>query len=333
MKVSVVIPVYNGARFISGLMESLQGIDPDGYELEFIVVDDGSTDDTAERLAQYPVQVISQANAGPASARNAGWRKADGDIVVFTDADCRPGKLWIRSLMEGFSDATVGAVAGSYDIANPESALSRVIHTEIIHRHNQLQDFVRVAGTYNLAIRRQCLEMLNGFDESYPAASGEDNDLSYRLQKAGFRIAFRPRARVAHYHPEGLGKYLKTQFVHGYWRGRLYLIHPQFLAGDDYTRPRDILGSFLAAVSLASILPSIFLSGWWHLLPVLFLMLILGLEGICALELAIRNRDWILFPLGTITFSVRAYYRVTGALIGVLSNLRQMVLATDRGNT
>jgi len=320
MKISIVIPVYNSARFIGKALDAVMSLDKGNHEVEIIVVDDGSTDESCRIIEEYPVHLIRQPNMGPACARNTGWRKASGEIIFFTDADCMPEKDWIQCMAPPFQQPEVGAVAGSYNIANPENSLARLIQAEIIHRHKCFSEYARAGGSYNLAVRRDLLEALGGFDESYPTASGEDNDLSYRIQKADFRIAFNAESRVAHFHPERLGKYLKTQFVHGYWRGVLYRNHPEFITGDDYTRPRDILGSFLATIFLA-LCPFVFFSPFLLSIGLAAtLSALVAMEGLCAVELAINNRDWILMPLGTVTFSVRSFYRVAGWFWGLFSS-------------
>jgi len=319
MKLAVVIPMYNSAATIADTLEATLAVERDGHDLEIVVVDDGSTDASRSVAARYPVTVIPQANTGPAGARNTGWRRSGGEIIFFTDADCRPGADWIVRMLPPFARDRVGAVAGSYSIANPGRALARLIQAEIRHRHRVMGEYVKAGGSYNLAVRRSVLEQVGGFDAAYPTASGEDNDLSYRIQKAGYRIAFNPDSRVAHVHPERFWKYLRAQFVHGYWRGLLYRRHPQFITGDDYTRPRDILGSFLATafLGLCPLVP--FAPGLMVWPLVALLAALAGMEGLCALEIAVRNRDWILFPLGTLTFSVRSFFRVTGWFRGLLT--------------
>ena len=104
-----------------------------------------------------------------------------------------------------------------------------------------------------MALRREVLEKTGGFDESYRRASGEDNDLSYRVQKLGFKIAFAPDALVGHFHTVSLRKYLKEQYTHGYWRIKLYKAHPDMRGGDDYTRKKDIIEPPLSLLSLALI--------------------------------------------------------------------------------
>ncbi len=258
--VSVVIPAYNAEETISEVVHAAREQDLTAG-LEVIVVDDGSTDQTANQAEQAGAKVLQQSNQGPAAARNAGWRTAHGETVLFTDSDCRPHRDWARRLLAGFTNPEVAAVAGSYGIWHPQSWLARNIHEEIKSRHAKMGEFIRVFGSYNVAIRKEVLVKLNGFDENYRRASGEDNDLSYRMLKAGFSIGFRPEALVDHRHQESIFRYLKEQARHGYYRMLMYRTHPAMVAGDDYTRVKDIVEPPLALVLLVLGAVSILLDG------------------------------------------------------------------------
>jgi len=104
----------------------------------------------------------------------------------------------------------------------------------------------------------EALRAVAGFDESFPTASAEDNDLSYRLHDAGFRIRFVPEAIVAHHHPSSLGRYLREQERHGYWRVVLYALHPGRLKGDQYAGWADLAAPPLAALAGISLLLAVF---------------------------------------------------------------------------
>jgi glycosyltransferase involved in cell wall biosynthesis len=239
MKVSVVIPAYNAEKTIGDAVVQSLSQTRSSLQVELIVVDDGSTDGTAAIAESAGARVIRQENAGPAAARNRGWQSATGGFICFTDSDCIPAAGWLENLLNGFTDSHIGAVAGSYEIANSSSWLARWVHQEIMERHKRMPPVIRAFGSYNVAIARHVLQATGGFDPAYRRASGEDNDLSYRIMKKGYRIAFRPQAKVAHYHPEKLGKYLTEQYRHGFWRAKMYKNHPDMIGGDDYTRLRD----------------------------------------------------------------------------------------------
>lgn len=242
MRVSVIIPAYNAAKTITQTLQALSRQDfKQGYEV--IVVDDGSSDQTTRLVAQFPsVILFTQTNAGPAAARNAGASRATGEFLCFTDSDCVPHTDWISRLIDGFKAPEIAVVCGSYGIANPDNQLAFSIHQEILFRHAVLvPDYPKVFGSYNFAIKKQTFDAVGGFNTAYRCASGEDNDLSYRLLAQGNRIFFERKALVDHYHTTRVAKYLSEQFRHGFWRFKMYADHPQMVVGDNYTFWKDMI--------------------------------------------------------------------------------------------
>ncbi|MBF0484770.1 MAG: glycosyltransferase [Candidatus Omnitrophica bacterium] len=258
--VSVIIPAYNAEKTIGLCLEAI--LKQADQSVEVIVVDDGSTDNTASSIRSFNrVTYIYQPNAGPASARNRGADASVGEKLFFTDSDCVPSQGWIKSMLPRFSDPIIGVVAGSYGIANPESMLARCIWQEIVFRHNRLMpDFPRAFGSYNFAIRKDIFKRLHGFDASFRRASGEDNDLSYKVSKLGYKICFERGSIVDHYHPTQVWKYLKEQYQHGFWRAKLYKNHAHMMKGDDYTFWKDIIEPVLCGTLVSFLLCNIF----WH---------------------------------------------------------------------
>ena len=114
VRASIVVPTYNRAARIGYCLEALRKQDC-SVEFEVIVVNDGSTDDTLQILKQYQgVRVISQANAGPAAARNRGVQEASGEFVLFTDDDCEPVPNWLEEMLKPFDDPEVVGAKGVY---------------------------------------------------------------------------------------------------------------------------------------------------------------------------------------------------------------------------
>jgi glycosyltransferase involved in cell wall biosynthesis len=312
-RVSVVVPTYNSASTIAETIEACLAQDCPGVEV--VVVDDGSTDDTAALAQRYPVRYLRQDNAGPASARNRGWRAVAGEIVCFTDSDCIPARDWVSRLMAGYTADEVAGVGGTYTIANSNSLLATCVHEEIIQRHLAMAEYVNYLGSFNVSYRRAVLEKVGGFDESYRIASGEDNDLSYRVTKQGYKLVFAGEAKVAHYHPSNLWRYLRQQFWHGYWRMKLYRQHPDMSGGDvysgllDYVQPPLCVGT-LALMSVTLIWPVL-----WTLVGSLVLLdLCLQIpSALCVVKRTGRAKLWALAPITWL----RGYARGLGMGIGV----------------
>ncbi len=311
-KVSVIVPAYNREALLPNLIEALLQQD---YPSEIIIVDDGSTDNTAQIVKKYPAKYVYQKNSGPALARNRGVKESHGDIVVFTDSDCIPQKDWISRLMEGFTADDIGAVAGSYNIANPERLLACCIHEEIKLRHLSFKTYIKCFGSYNVAIKRNVFEEVEGFNENYRTASFEDNNLSYKILKAGHKIKFQGSALVAHRHTEKLWNYLKEQYIHGYWRMKGYKDFPNMAKGDDYTTFKDIIEIPLALITFCS---AAFL---WHRSGFIGFVTLTVANGLLQLPKTImlikikKNFKFLYLPL--ITF-LRSYARAFGAIKGIL---------------
>ena len=250
MRVSIIIPAYNAQVTIANCIEAcLRQTYPD---VEVIVVDDGSMDNTSRIVSSFSVNYMRQTNQGPAAARNRGAKEATGELLAFTDADCIPARDWVESLVAALDDAVVG-VGGTYDIANRDSLLARMVHEEIIERHKRFGDDVDFLGSFNVMYRRKAFDAIGGFDTAFPKASGEDNDLAYRLIDQGGHLRFTQKAVVAHHHPERLGHYLRTQMAHGYWRMKLYAKHPGRARGDHYADIGDLLAPGLSLLLLLAL--------------------------------------------------------------------------------
>ncbi|HEX6683349.1 MAG TPA: bifunctional polysaccharide deacetylase/glycosyltransferase family 2 protein [Candidatus Limnocylindrales bacterium] len=196
--VSVIVPAFNERANIAATVRSL--VDSDYPQLEVIVVDDGSTDGTAEiveRLRLPGVHVIRQENAGKPAALNHGISYARGDLLVLVDGDTvfEPGAL--GALVQPFQDPSVGAVSGNTKVANRRGLLGRWQHLEYVigfnldrRMYDVLQCMPTVPGAIG-AFRREAVIDVGGVPGETLA---EDTDFTMAIARAGWRIAYAPDA-------------------------------------------------------------------------------------------------------------------------------------------
>lgn len=326
--ISIIIPTFQSAHHLGDTLNACRAAittfqssntqPQEGSVVELIVVDDGSTDQTQMVVGAFPdVKYFYQDNAGPAAARNLGAKVSLGRWLCFTDADCRPQENWLIQLTAPLKDPAVAVVAGSYGIANAHQKLSRCIHQEILFRHRRLPDEVKVFGSYNFLIRREVFEKVKGFCALYRRASGEDNDLSYKIASEGYKIFFARTALVDHCHTAELKKYLAEQKQHGYWRVKMYLDHPGMTRGDGYTFWKDSIEILLAGLGYASFV--LIFTGFFYAGVV---SLLVGLLGLIAINLYFGFK-MIRPALDALYFAdvmiARAFARTSGFLLGLLN--------------
>ncbi len=233
--ISVIVPTFNGEETIANCLNSLLNQSYKG-EYEVIVVNDGSTDKTSDVVKKYPVRLLAQEHRGPAAARNLGARNTSGDILLFTDDDCVAEKNWIEEMMKPFDNPEIAGVQGRYK-TKQRSLIARFAQYEIEERYERMRrhKYIDFIGSYSAAYRKNVFLKEGGFDESFPIASGEDPDLSFRLVAEGHKMVFAPNAVVYHHHPDTLLKYLRQKFYRAYWRVVLYKKNPKKAVKDSYT--------------------------------------------------------------------------------------------------
>jgi O-antigen biosynthesis protein len=225
-KVSVVICAYNAERTMEECLDSLRRLRYPRYEV--IVVDDGSTDGTKAIAERYPeFRLISHENLGLSQARNDGILAATGDIVAFTDSDCAADPDWLTYLVERLLDGRFAGVGGP-NLPPPEDhwipevvARSPGGPTHVLLTDEEAE---HIPGC-NMAFWREDLLKVGMFDPIYRAA-GDDVDLCWRFQDAGYTIGFAPAALVWHRRRATVRAYLRQQRGYGHAEGLLYFKHP-----------------------------------------------------------------------------------------------------------
>jgi glycosyltransferase involved in cell wall biosynthesis len=196
--VTVVVPTRDRSSLLPRLVDHIAhsvGVD----DVELVVVDDSSTDDTIavlqslQRSTPLTMRVLHTSRAsGAGAARNIGWRSAQADVVVFTDDDCRPDEHWLEQLLRGFESADIVQGRTTFD---PDEALGAGPFSQVV----SVESFSGQFETSNIAYRRSVLEAVGGFDEHFGGDSyGEDVDLGWRAIEHGANATFVAEAVVVH---------------------------------------------------------------------------------------------------------------------------------------
>lgn len=239
---SVIIPTYNRKHLLKKCLNSLlnQTFPKDEYEV--IVVDDGSPPEadspphpplaeeadvsllTGRRQTSIPFHFLTQEHRGPAAARNLGIKKAQGEIIAFTDDDCVPPANWLEKLYDGFKRHPEVAVVSGYQEA-PEEILQKNLiaqyerfQTRALYRGKDKEiigGFETPGGvTNNMAVKRKVFDKVGLFDENFPVPAGEDADLKKRIANARFKFLYLP-LKVEHYQEYSLRGFLRQQKTRG----------------------------------------------------------------------------------------------------------------------
>ena len=199
-EVSVVVATHNRALRLAQLLEGLRRQTLALERFEVIVVDDGSSDATQHVLTREAKRGELRLcipppldRAGPASARNRGWRLARAQVVAFTDDDCVPTPIWLETLLRATRSHPDAIVRGR-TLPNPSETHALGSFAKTVRINAPSPHF----ETCNVAYPRPLLERIGGFDESFGATAGEDSDLGSRAVEAGGSPAFAPDALVHH---------------------------------------------------------------------------------------------------------------------------------------
>jgi glycosyltransferase involved in cell wall biosynthesis len=264
--VSFVVPVRNGAAWLGATLDSIRAQD-DGRPFEVIVVDDGSDDESrgivARRACTMPIRLLPGERRGAAAALNLGVRAARHPIVCQVDQDVTLLPGWMGHVLGEFADPTVAAAQGYYATDSRAGVCARVMGLDLEDRYAQMPGgHTDHVCTGNSAYRADALRRVGLFDESL--GYGYDNDMSYRLAAAGYRLAFGRRARSIHHWREGLAGYCRQQYGLGYGRLALLAKHPDRLAGDTVSPLSMMLHPVVAAMALGSLAAALVMASAGH---------------------------------------------------------------------
>ncbi|WIX75491.1 bifunctional polysaccharide deacetylase/glycosyltransferase family 2 protein [Amycolatopsis carbonis] len=332
---TVIIPAYNERAGIEATIRSVLASD---HRVTVIVVDDGSTDGTAELVEKYVsrrVRLTRQANAGKAAALNTGIAAARTELVVLVDGDTvlEPGT--VRTLVQHFADPGVGAVSGNAKVGNRRSLLGQWQHIEYVIGFNldrRLYDVLECMPTVPGAIgafRRSAVMRLGGIPVDTLA---EDTDLTMAMERDGWRVVYEQEARAWTEAPATLGQLWKQRYrwcygtLQAVWKhrravlergaaGRLgrrglpYLLLFQVLL--------PVLAPLVDAAALFGILTSDWLTvgGYW-----LIFLALQAIPAVIAFRLdGERVRSLLLLPLQQFVYRQLMYLVVVQSVVTALA--------------
>ncbi|GFE63090.1 glycosyltransferase family 2 protein [Litoreibacter roseus] len=216
MQLSVIVPTYNRPETLRSCVDALQK--QTGCTLEIVIVDDGS-DQPVDHLPDGPhdLTLLRQENAGPAAARNRGAAAAKGDLLLFTDDDCRPQPGWAAAFEKAAKDAPAPTLFGGQTI--------NAIANDIYARTSQeMNDFLSAQSgnaepffaSNNIAMPAKQFSEIGGFDTSYRRAAGEDRALCRSWADAGFGFSYVEEAVLHHHHAFTFRKFWRQHRNYGY---------------------------------------------------------------------------------------------------------------------
>jgi cellulose synthase/poly-beta-1,6-N-acetylglucosamine synthase-like glycosyltransferase len=223
--ISIIVPVFNAARTLPALLESLVSLDYPDSRREVLVVDNGSTDSTPQIAGQHPICFLEEREVLTSyGARNSGARHAKGDLLAFTDGDCIAAPDWLSKLMVGMDDQRIGLNVGEVIGYRPDTPIARLTEETGImaHRHSLDHKSLQSASTANMLVRRQVWDRLGGFNVTLPAFG--DMEFCWRMQiELGLTVGYRPEAMVYHQHRGSYRALWRQALRHGW--GSAYMHH------------------------------------------------------------------------------------------------------------
>lgn len=228
---SIIVPVLNMDKTIRETMNSLVELDYPKDNLEIIIVDGNSIDNTREIVKEYSVMIVDQEGKGLNAARNTGIKYSTGDIVAYTDGDCIVPDDWAKKIAYNFDDPVIGFVGGTIEGYDRRSILSNYIDESLFQatpgfririETTDLRLLQLPAGA-NMAFRRKALARVKFFDENITYGF-DDLQPVEAMGFKGFRIILDPDVNIKHQHRSTLSELFKQHFNYGRG-GTLLVIH------------------------------------------------------------------------------------------------------------
>ncbi|MCO6472633.1 MAG: glycosyltransferase [Melioribacteraceae bacterium] len=230
---SIIIPTYNRANSLLPLVNTIIELNKDNQEVEIIIVDDGSTDNTSEIISKIEydhLRYLQIENSGPAFARNRGAEIAKGDFLIFIDDDCIPAKNYFLILNQTIESNSYDAFGGQSKNKIAENKLAefydKINSFYFSNQHNNNKFLM----SNNMICKRDIFWEESGFDERFTIGA-EDRELAIRLADKQYKVGFVEELSVNHYHDFSLRSFLFQYYKFG--RGS-YLLYDVISKENNY---------------------------------------------------------------------------------------------------
>lgn len=250
--ISVIVPVLNAERYIDACIESLINQNYPRNNFEIIIVDNGSSDDTAKMIKKYNgnIKLFNESKRGAYAARNTGIKHSHGEIIAFTDIDCIADENWLRELSKGFETKNIGCVVGSVK-SFPGKSIVEIYskNKDILSQKTTIDSkFLPYGVTANASFRRDVFTKIGSFDEEF--ISGGDADISWRMQlNTDYKLIYIPESIVQHRHRTTLKNLFVQHFKYGVGSASLYYKYGRLMNYDIKRSISDWLKSAKAEFS------------------------------------------------------------------------------------
>ncbi len=260
--ISAIVTVYNKQDTIAKTLESL--LSQTTKFKEIIVIDDGSVDNSAEIVKKFAdehknIKYIFQINQGVSKSLNAGLRMTNTDLVAVLDGDVSFDEGWLSKLMPYFENEEIAAVSGLTKTMNPKNIWAALSGYNVEYRQSKIKgEFIDHLSTTNVIYRKPILDKIGLFDPKF--RYGQDNEVSYRILVAGYKLILSKKTFCLHFWPESFMGFMKQRMHGALARAMLIKKYPKRLTGDKVSSLRYFLELPLGLIFLLSLIGVLFYS-------------------------------------------------------------------------
>lgn len=317
-EISFITPVYNNASTLGKSIEAMLA-QSTKRSFEIIVIDDGSTDDSAKIALSFSeshknIKVISKENGGEASALNVGVKEASGKYICIAEGDVELEPDWIEKNIKEFDDPQVMGVGGHLVTPRNDPWIARIAGYEVEHKLDKNAKYVSHITSANAMYRAEIFEEVGTYNEKL-INSCLDADVNLRIIDKGYKLVYNREAKALHHYKTTLFGFMNRVYYYARYR-------PHLQSTDLYER--DMMVSvqvflamfFLLSMPLIPFMPPV----TYYISPAILCFATLLLLP-TSLKFSLQRKDWVmlLYPVVVIC---KSFFGLFGYGIGVLQKLR-----------